>query len=446
MGHISFGDALDWDGTHYPNPSSAIDGAINMVSTSRYTAKSDPVELTETTDRVRYRFLATNVDNPKDPSHCVEGKFVYERKRKGDASFPSDSAETELGPVSRGMLQRKGFNGDWLELTLDTGETRRLYEALDARYRIQQESGGVQGGSTTYVPLDRSVSSLLKMMRENPSETRLLAGGNNFELVKEMIRLMTQGTTREQLSEIFSELEKGHLDDFTVSLSLAQLEKAEKEIAENLGNGNEEYWQRIFTDHQWILSQVFSAPCTLLQGKAYVGGKAIDNSGGNICDLLYQNELTSNVTLIEIKTPLTTLLGTIYRGKEPENAVYSLTSHMSGAVNQVLNYRDTLTKEYYMVNGRSSSHFEALSPKCVVVIGKISELDTAGKKATFEHYRNNLSDVTVVTFDELLQRIRDLIAVLRTGNEATSTTSGIREPDLAIPLQQTNPNPRLVGR
>lgn len=99
-----------------------------------------------------------------------------------------------------------------------------------------------------------------------------------------------------------------------------------------------------------------------------------------------------------------------------------------------------------MVNGRSSSHFEALSPKCVVVIGKISELDTAGKKATFEHYRNNLSDVTVVTFDELLQRIRDLIAVLRTGNEATSTTSGIREPDMAIPLQQTNPNPRLVGR
>lgn len=97
-------------------------------------------------------------------------------------------------------------------------------------------------------------------MRENPSETRLLSDGNNFELVKEMIRLMTQGTTREQLSEIFSELEKGHLDDFTVSLSLAQLEKAEKEIAENLDNSNEEYWQRLFTNHQWILSQVFSAP------------------------------------------------------------------------------------------------------------------------------------------------------------------------------------------
>lgn len=51
MGRISFGDTLDWDGTLYPNPSSAIDGAINMVSTSRYTAKSDPVELTETTDQ-----------------------------------------------------------------------------------------------------------------------------------------------------------------------------------------------------------------------------------------------------------------------------------------------------------------------------------------------------------------------------------------------------------
>lgn len=54
--------------------------------------------------------------------------------------------------------------------------------------------------------------------------------------------------------------------------------------------------------------------------------------------------------------------------------------------------------------------------------------------------------MTVVTFDELLQRIQDLIAVLRTGNEATSPTSGIREPDIVIPFQQANPNPRLVGR
>lgn len=427
MGAISFGDPIDWNGTLYPNydpeAASHIDGAINLTSTSRSTAVSDPVELEDTTDRIRYRFLPTAVNNPNEPSHCVEGKFVYERKKVADEAFPSDSPGPELRPVSRATLQRKGFDGDWLELSLNTGATFRLYKALDAHYRLHRDAGGVQSGSTTYVPLDHSVRSLLKMMRESPSETRMLADGENFELVKELIRLLTQGTTREQLGEIFSELEKGHLEDFTASLSLAQLEKAQREIESNLGNDNEEFWQRLFTDYQWILSQVFSAPCTLLEGKAFVGGKALNNSGGNVCDFLYQNKLTNNVTLIEIKTPLTNLLGKLYRGREPENAIYALSKDMSGAVNQVLNYRDTLTKDYYTINGRSTTHFEALSPKCVVVIGKVAELDTSGKRSTFEHYRNNLSDVTVVTFDELLQRVNDLINVLRTDNSRPPSAS-----------------------
>lgn len=425
MGAISCGEPIDWNGAIYPNydpeAPSHIDGAINLTSTSRLTAVSDPVELEDTTDRMRYRFLPTTVDNPKEPAHCVSGKFVYERKKVADEAFPSESAGRDLRPVSRDALRRRGFDGDWLELTLDTGATYRLYRALEAHYRLHRDAGGVQSGSTTYVPLDRSARLLLEMMRRSPSETRLLADGENFELVKELIRLLTQGTTREQLGEIFSELEKGHLEDFTASLSLAQLERAQHEIGSNLGNGSEEFWQKLFTDYQWILSQVFSAPCTLLEGKAYVGGKALNNSGGNVCDFLYQNKLTNNVTLIEIKTPLTDLLGKLYRGHEPENAVYSLSKEMSGAVNQVLNYRDTLIKDYYSISRRSTVDFEALSPKCVVVIGKVAELDTSGKRSTFEHYRNNLSDVTVVTFDELLQRVEDLVTVLRSDGADSST-------------------------
>lgn len=82
----------------------------------------------------------------------------------------------------------------------------------------------------------------------------------------------------------------------------------------------------------------FACPCTIFADKAYVGGKGINNSGGNLCDFIYQNSLSQNVALIEIKTPCTELIGNQYRG------TYSFSYDLSGAVNQVLNYRDKLTK------------------------------------------------------------------------------------------------------
>ena len=111
------------------------------------------------------------------------------------------------------------------------------------------------------------------------------------------------------------------------------------------------------------------------------------------------------MALIEIKTPCTELIGNQYRG------TYSFSYDLSGAVNQVLNYRDKLTKEYYSLCHQSSEPFEVLSPKCVVIIGKMASL-TPGQVAAFENFRNSLGNVLILTFDELYQRIVDLISVL----------------------------------
>lgn len=111
------------------------------------------------------------------------------------------------------------------------------------------------------------------------------------------------------------------------------------------------------------------------------------------------------MALIEIKTPCTEIIGGQYRG------TYSFSYELSGAVNQVLNYRDKLTKEYYSLCHQGSEPFEVLSPKCVVIIGKMDSL-TLGQVAAFENFRNSLSNLLILTFDELHQRIVDLISVL----------------------------------
>lgn len=105
---------------------------------------------------------------------------------------------------------------------------------------------------------------------------------------------------------------------------------------------------------------------------------------------------------------------------------YSFSHELSGAVNQVLNYRDNLTKSYYTICHQSASQFEVLSPKCVVIIGKLASMNST-QIAAFESFRNSLSGVQILTFDELYQRVIDLIAILSETPSPTQHTPELED-------------------
>lgn len=53
-------------------------------------------------------------------------------------------------------------------------------------------------------------------------------------------------------------------------------------------------------------------------------------------------------------------------------------------------------------------------PSCVVLIGNYgAELDSSAKRRSFELYRSSLSGVSVVTYDELFDRLKKILEVLR---------------------------------
>lgn len=234
----------------------------------------------------------------------------------------------------------------------------------------------------------------------------MIGNEENFDLIKTLLGLITQTESLEFLKKSLMELQDENLQHLTTTLNIEKLQRVATLMEENLANNSEEFWQTtVFQENQWVLAQVFACPCTIFSDKAYVGGKGIDNCGGNLCDFIYQNRLSQNVALIEIKTPCTDIIGRSYRG------TYSFSHELSGAVNQVLNYRDNFTKSYYALCHRYASQFEVLSPKCVVVIGKLESMDST-QIAAFENFRNSLNNVQILTFDELYQRVVDLIAVL----------------------------------
>ena len=401
-------------GLHIPKVHDMTTDTVDVISTSAVTADASPVVLSQT-EMIRFKFCPTLVDNENEPHKSVSGKFLYEKKRKNDAAFPSDDNGSVV-KISRGSVKV----GDWMELNLSTSETYELYQGLKRLYALYEDMGEIPYGSATYTRVDSSFRQFLSIIQNDPSAARMIGNEENYDLVKTLLRLITQTSSLESLKRSLTELQDENLQHLTTSLNIEKLQRVAKLMEDNLENDSEEFWQTtVFKEHQWVLAQIFACPCTIFADKAYVGGKGINNSGGNLCDFIYQNSLSQNVALIEIKTPCTELIGNQYRG------TYSFSYELSGAINQVLNYRDKLTKEYYSLCHQSSEPFDVLSPKCVVIIGKMASL-TPGQVAAFENFRNSLSNVLILTFDELYQRIVDLIAVL---SESPNQQPGIFEPE-----------------
>lgn len=157
-----------------------------------------------------------------------------------------------------------------------------------------------------------------------------------------------------------------------------------------------------------ILSQVFSYPIILLEDSAYTGGKKIDNTGGNLVDFLLTNNLSQNTALVEIKTPKTKLLGSLYR-----NGIYNISTEITGAILQISNYKDSFTKDYHRLNSESEKNFYAFNPQCMIIAGTWeTEIIDPIQRKSFELFRNGLKDIQLITYDELFRKIQILIELL----------------------------------
>ena len=395
---------------------------VDVISTSTVTANTSPITLSQT-EILRFKFLPTLVDNKKEPNKSVSGKLLYEKKRKNDSHFPSETAGSSV-KVSRGAVKV----GDWMEFQLNTSETYELYQGLKHLYALYDDIGEIPYGSATYTRVDSSLRQFLLIIQNDPSAARMIGNEENYDLFKTLRRLITQTSSLDSLKKSLAELQDENAQHLAMSLNIVKLQRVATLMADNLDNNSEEFWQTtVFKENQWVLAQIFACPCTIFSDKAYVGGKGVDNSGGNLCDFIYQNRLSQNVALIEIKTPCTEIIGNSYRG------TYSFSHELSGAVNQVLNYRDNLTKSYYTLCHQSASQFEVLSPKCVVIIGKLASMNST-QIAAFESFRNSLSGVQILTFDELYQRVIDLIAILSETPSPTQHTPELEDEGKEFPF------------
>lgn len=222
---------------------------VDVVSTSSSTANASPVVLHQT-DMLRFKFIPSLVKNEKEPQKSVSGKLLYEKKRKKDDVFPTDSGDVS-SKVSRGSVKA----GDWMEFQLDTSETYELYHGLAQLYALYGNMKDIPYGTATYTRVDNAFRQFLSIIQNDPSAARMIGNEENFDLVKTLLRLITQTESLESLKKSLMELQDDNLQHLTTTLNIEKLQRVATLMADNLDNNSEEFWQTtVFKENQWVLA------------------------------------------------------------------------------------------------------------------------------------------------------------------------------------------------
>ncbi len=192
------------------------------------------------------------------------------------------------------------------------------------------------------------------------------------------------------------------------AIELVTLQDLIEQFEEKLNKkSNEPDWQKFFNINPFILSLAFGYPVIKCGEQVCVGGRTFSGAGDKIADFLVKNNLTDNTALIEIKTPNTQLLKkTPYRG-----SVYTPSPDFSGSINQILDQKYKFQQEISQLKVNTRTYdIESYSVNCLLIIGKTPE--ESDQKKSFELFRGNSKNIEIITFDELLEKLKQLYSFL----------------------------------
>ena len=188
-------------------------------------------------------------------------------------------------------------------------------------------------------------------------------------------------------------------------------------------NGPEDVWQKFFERNKWILGYglqyQFGKPLDGRTLEQVVRGANLEGGGKRVDGLLKTLGIINNLCFVEVKTHETALLGSMYGGRSD---IYPPSSALAGAAAQV---QVTVQKTIEEVRAKiepvdregfvSGEELYAICPRAMVICGTLDEFMRDGKHniakvRSFELYRRNLRSPEVITFDELYERTKYIVA------------------------------------
>lgn len=366
---------------------------VYIESLSRDVAQCNAVVL-KVNESFRYLFVPKLIDNSNDKSKCISGQFIVQKKSRNDKWENHDFL-----PIN------KMVKDQWINLDLSTSSMDILISYVQKLRELYLEEGKYDSFGTvrTFVFSNKLNSEekelILDMFDKNDKLKEELRKYLKDDISIEDV-LNAIGTGKLNINQLVNKLNETETNQIYNTLQAKMINPIFLE--DNLENDEEKFWQELFKQHPNILSTIIPSVVHIIEDQPYFGGKAIDNKGGTIGDFLYKSG-TNNVSIIEIKTPSTDLLGTEYR-----NDVFCPSKELTGSIIQIRKQKDNLMKEYDHIRRKSlikGKDFDAYDPKSYIIIGNSSKLNSI-ELESFELFRNSLKDIEIITFNELIEKLK----------------------------------------
>lgn len=301
--------------------------------------------------------------------------------------------------------------GSGIKLELKTEELYLLTQIVRGLYGVFWKNGNkLPRNGEEFELADYAKAAKTLDTFGNAAELLEVAGVDGFV---SLIQLLAKQENASQVIQALSGLNYTDLNDLNALAGISLLKKSIDLWNENETNADEEFWQKTLSEYSFVISQVFSSPVVVIGEKAHVGGKNINNKGGKQTDFFLKSATTNHVLLVEIKTPVTELLdNSAYRQN-----VFAPSRELSGSVTQIGSYKLKLSKEFDSLRTETldttGENIRLVEPRCLVIIGNTSQLDTAAKVDSFEMFRRGLRNTDVITFDELFCKVSLLVTLLQ---------------------------------
>ena len=191
-----------------------------------------------------------------------------------------------------------------------------------------------------------------------------------------------------------------------------------------LGGNPEKVWQDFFEANAWIfgygLTLVSHTGLDARRLEQVTSGQNVFAGAGKRSDaLLRSNAAVSTLLFTEIKrhdTPL--LAGTPYREPDvyrPGNELVGGVAQLQKTVRKALREIRDQIKRHILPDGTPTAvEYSTSKPRQVLLIGSLAQFVTDGqingeKMESFELYRRSITDIEVLTFDELYERTRFIV-------------------------------------
>ena len=330
----------------------------------------------------------------------VHGKIVYEKKdSNGEWVYEKDLDKTKIK------------KGEWMSVDLKTNELQNIISYLQSLETFNEQSNLLAFNHYVFVHSTRGFTG------EELQNINELFETSGTTLLKNLIKLKNEGKLplieklssndgieEKDVSFLLDNLDTEGIEATKLKINLKQLVSNIDELKQLIETeSSEEEYQKFFSTHKELITLAFPSIIHVLGGKPFCGGKDFFGKGGAFGDFLCEE--SNNTVFVEIKKPNCKLV----LDNEYRNGINKISNEIVNAVVQVKYQKDQFYKEYARDSSIRDNFYDC---QCFIIAGKSMDLDSVEKRTTFEIFKKTQHNVTIITYDELLETLERLKRIM----------------------------------